>query len=493
MATFNPKTGILITQNTSQIIEESKQQFQTAFSNPKFSVEDNENIGQIIKVMADRENKLQQTLEMIYDQTTFNGLEGSFLDNAYSLIGVFREGATAGSGDAVVQTDINAQDGTVISGNTLFNGNNGVQYKALSDNLVSSRVTAYRLDISTAPLATYNFTVTNRQTDQVFSQSITLAADIPAARLTFLNTLRNFLQSVNPDETNIQLDTTNLVLYYGFDIAYDLIGLKETVNFAVTPSIGNRYTLVECVATTVGFNPLPANSIESMSILPIGYVSVSNISSFASGTEIETDAAFVERASQLSDSPDAATRDAIVSGLLDNVAGVQTVKINKEVNGGIVTVTPIVIGGEIQDIAKELYRTQPINNIYSGEISATVSTLDDDSETIRFTRGAEVNLNVRVRYKTVNNTSLSEAEIATISDNLVALSESWDLGQTVFNYTLAQTVGSSVTVGRFSRLIVETKEKSQPESSYTTNDYVAASNVLPDLLSSDVVYQLEVV
>ena len=88
MATFNPKTGILITQNTSQIIEESEQQFQTAFSNPKFSVEDNENIGQIIKVMADRENKLQQTIEMIYDQTTFNGMEGNFLDNAYSLIGV---------------------------------------------------------------------------------------------------------------------------------------------------------------------------------------------------------------------------------------------------------------------------------------------------------------------------------------------------------------------------------------------------------------------
>ena len=87
----------------------------------------------------------------------------------------------------------------------------------------------------------------------------------------------------------------------------------------------------------------------------------------------------------------------------------------------------------------------------------------------------------------------TEAEISTISDNLVALSESWDLGQTIFNYTLAQTVGSSVTVGRFSRLIVETKEKSQPDSSYTTNDYVAASNVLPDLLSSDIVYQLEVV
>ena len=31
MATFNPKTGILITQNTSQIIEESEQQFQAAF------------------------------------------------------------------------------------------------------------------------------------------------------------------------------------------------------------------------------------------------------------------------------------------------------------------------------------------------------------------------------------------------------------------------------------------------------------------------------
>jgi len=77
MATFDIATGTFTRQNTSQIIEQMEQEFQQAFNNPSFTVEDNENIGQLIKVHADRENRLQQTIEMIYDQTTFNGLGGS--------------------------------------------------------------------------------------------------------------------------------------------------------------------------------------------------------------------------------------------------------------------------------------------------------------------------------------------------------------------------------------------------------------------------------
>lgn len=493
MATFNPSTGTFTRQNTSQIIEQMEQEFQQAFNNPSFTVEDNENIGQLIKVHADRENRLQQTIEMIYDQTTFNGLEGSFLDNAYSLSGIFREPATAGSGDAVVQTDINASDTTPIATGTLFNGNNGVQYRSPATNLVSSRVTAYRLNATNMPLATYNFTITNRQTDEVFTQSITLAQGTNTARLAFLNSLLTFLQTVNTGETNLRVDVPTLTLYYGFNVGNDLVGLAQTVNFSVTPNLGNRYTLVECVATETGFNPLPARSIESMSILPTGYVSVTNISAFSSGTEIETDAAFIERASQLVDNPDASTRDAIVSGLLTRVQGVQTVRLNKAVTGGIVSVNPIVIGGEIQDIANELYRTQPINNIYTGTISATVATLDDDTETISFTRGEVRNLNIRIRYVSVTNTPLTTTEQTTVNNALVALSESWNLGQTIFNATLAQTVFSSLSSGRLSRLIVETKETTQPDSSYSANDYIAASNVLPDLLATDIIYQQEVV
>ena len=362
----------------------------------------------------------------------------------------------------------------------------------MQENLVANRVTAYRLDVSTAPLATYNFTVTNRQTDQVLTKSITLANTTVVARDAFINTLKDFLKSVNPEEKNIY--TSYPFLYYGFNQANDVVGLEQTVNFAVTPSLGNRYTLVECVATETGFNPLPAQSIESMNILPVGYVSVSNINAFSSGTDIETDAAFIEKSSQLSDSVNStSTRDAVVSGLLRNVIGVQTVRIDKTVSGGKVTVTPIVIGGEIQDIANELYRTQPVDNIYSGEISATVTTLDDGEETIRFTRGVEVNLNIRVKYKTTNNTSLSESEKESITDSLVAFGESWGLGETIFNYSLAQAVGSSVSVNRFSRLVVEVKESGQPEDSYSTNDYIALSNELPKLLSSGVFYFQEVV
>lgn len=485
--------GLFERPSLTDIISEVEVSLREAFQIPEFTVEDNENIGQLVKVEADRENKVWQALEQIYRIWTLDGAEGSFLDETYALNGIFREGATAGSGDAVVETDSSAIDSTLIVTGTLFSGTNGLQYASLVDNIVSSRVTAYNVDATSIPLDTYNFTITNRVTDEVFAQSVTLAAGDTASREAFLTTIQAFLQSVNPSETNIHLDTPNLTLYWGFNAAFDLVGLEETTDFAVTPSVGNRFTLVECVATTTGFNPLGPRSITAMSVLPTGYVSVTNINQFSSGTDIETDAAFVERARQTSDSPRSATRTAIISGLLNNVEGVQSVSVDKRVVGGTVEVEPIVIGGEIVDIATELYNRQGINNIFSGTISYDVPTLDGKVETIRFTRGITQQLNVRIKYKTATNTALSETEQSAVIQNLLDLSETWRLGYLIFNFSLLSAVSSAVEINRFTSLVVETKELEEPDTSYTTSDYQADPDILPDLLSPNILFVQEIV
>ena len=475
----------------SDLILSYENDVRVKYNNPKFSIEDNENIGQLLKMLAGRENNFWQTLEEVYNSWSRNGAEGAFLDEIFALSGVFREKATAGSGDAVVETNSSAIDSTSVSIGTIFSGTNGGQYAATSTQFVSSRVTAYRVDGKSVSLSVYNLTVEELKTGKESRGSFTLSDGSNSSRLAFLKSLKTFLGEINTEEKNIHLDEDNLVLYWGFDSAYELKGIVNTVKLLSTPSLGNRYSLIECVNTQTGFNPLGVGGIGSISIPPIGYVSVTNLSEFSSGSDVETDAAFVERARSEVDSPRSATRSAILAGLLANVEGIEKLKFDKTVSQGIVSVTPVIIGGEIQDIAEELYRTQPINNIYSGDIQFTVNTEDDSQEVISFSRGTQQQLSVRVRYRTTTNTELTPQERDTARLNLTNLSESWQLGETIFNFSLTSAVSSAVTYSRLRSLVVEVKKLGDPDSAYSSSDYQADPTELPDLLTDNIQFVQE--
>jgi hypothetical protein len=473
--------------NLSQIILDIENDVKVAFKNPKFSIEDNENMGQFLKVFAGRENNFWQALEQCYNIWRLNGCEGAFLDEILALQGVFRESATSGSGDAVVETDSDATDTTSVGIGTIFLGENSGQYAATSTTLVSERVTAFKVNGATASLATYNMDVEVLTTGDSYSSSFTLSSTTPSARLTFLNSIKSFLETVDPTQT-VYIDNTNLILYWGFDEAYELTGINNTVQMLCTPSLGNRYSLVECVNTATGFNPLGVGEISTMSVLPTGYVSVTNLSAFSAGTDVESDAAFIERARDVSDSPASATRTAIIAGLLANVSGIEKVKLVKEISGGIVTVSPIIIGGTIADVAQELYRTQPINNQYSGDITYSVTTEDDEIETIQFSRGVEQELSIRITYSTTTDVDLTLSERSTMKNNLLDVSESWQLGKKIFNFSLMSAVSSAQDSSEFSTLLVEVKKLEDPISSYSSNDYSPAATELPQLQSDNITF-----
>ncbi|AUR86384.1 coil containing protein [Vibrio phage 1.084.O._10N.261.49.F5] len=480
--------GAFQIQSLTQNIKDLEKSFQIAYNNPKLTVENSTHFGQVMKVIADRETKAYQAIQQVNSAWTLNGAEGQFLDEVLALQGVFRKGATSGVGDAVVQTDTTAIDTTEISAGTFFSGVNGIKYATASSNIVSNRVTAYRLLGSSIQLDTYSFQVTNNVTNTLFSQDFTLSDPSSASKLDFLKAVETFLKSVNPDEENIYVDETNLVLYYGFNAAYELRGIVQSNTFKMTPSLGNRYTLVEAVATTTGYHPLLIKEITGMSPLPLGYVSVTNVTKFSDGTDVETDAAFIERAEQEADSPRSCTRPAIVAGLLSNVLGIEQVKFTKSFTDGAVVVTPTIIGGETKDVAEELYRTQPINNVYGGNVNYTVNTEDNSTEVIYFNRGESTALSVRVTYSTTQNTALTTEESIATTKALTDLSEGWRLGQKIFNFSLLSAVSGAVDIGRFSSLLVEIKRTSEPDSSYSSSDFIPNASELPSLISSAVSY-----
>lgn len=470
----------------AEIITQWEDDLKTAYNNPKFSVEDNENMGQLVKVAANREFKNWQALEQCYNGWTANGAEGIFLDEIFALNGIFRESATSGTGDAVVRTDNQATNTTSIVAGTIFSGENGVQYASTASTLVSSRVTAFRLAGKTTPLNTYSLTINRIDEGTTHKADFTLSATDNTSVMTFLTAIKTFLLTVNPDETNIYIDPVKFILYWGFNGAYELKGLESDVEFISTPSLGDRYTKVEATGITTGFNPLGVGELTGMSILPTGYISVTNIQPFGSGTDVESDAAFTERALTIADSPRSSTRSAVITGILNNVEGVERIKFDKQVVDGRMQLTPVIIGGETADIAEELYRTQPIDNFYYGSISYTVATEDDSTEEIKFDRGNSIQMSIRITYATVTKVELSDNEKSTAITNLTDLSQKWQLGSKIFNYSIQAAVGDAVDFGRFETLLVEMKQFDEPDSAYSSATFQAAATELPQLVDSNI-------
>jgi hypothetical protein len=353
-------------------------------------------------------------------------------------------------------------------------------------------VKGYKIDGTSLVAGTYTFTVTNSD-NLVTAATYALISNDDADRITFFNNLKTFFDTALPNDTaNILIDTTagSVSFYVGYTLTlgeYLLSGTAETfkLKFGVL-RIGNRFSEHSVLATETGFNPLAANSINSMVPTPTGYVSVTNIEDFFSGADVETDAAFSVRAEQQADAPHSGTRPSILAALLaiDEVVGASLDKVVNLVTG-LVTVEPIMFGGLTETIAQTLYDTQPINNQYIGDISYVVSTEDGKTETIQFSRGIDLNMSVRVEYKPLNGIPLSAGEQLDIQNSVESVNSNIPVGGTVFNGQLSGAV-FDVNPQRFTQLTVKIKLESEPDSSYSTDDYVPDASELPRLAASRV-------
>lgn len=472
------------------LFSEYEKDFQTTFQKPDFRIEDDQNIGQVLKIVADRENKVNQAVLQGYQVKTLNGAEAVFLDELFALRGIFREGKTKSAGVVVVETDTSTTQASVIPKNSLVSASNGNQYKTTADTFITANNTAFKITTNNLPLKSYQFSGVNRITGIPFAFTATLAANTDAAKLTFLEGIKTNLTLINPLEPNLSIDQPSLTLRYGIDVGNVLVGLVQSVDI-VANGIGNHYTQVPVEAVNAGYFATGSNIVTSMSPTPSGFVDISNPVAFSTGKDIETDAAFIERANALQDQPRSSTAQAIRAALLREVSGVETVVIHKYINpteNDRVEVTPIIIGGDGQKIAEVLENVQPINNVFYGNQSYTVATADGDTEVIRFSRGVTQNLNVRISYTTDVSTILSQVEQDTIKQNLLNFSQEWKIGTKIFNAQLMSAVFSGVVYGRFTTLKVEVKPTTAPDTSYSSADYQSAVTELPSLLEGDIIF-----
>lgn len=481
----------------ADIISDTKDTFTETFVGQNINVTENSVLDKIITIFADRESTLWELQEDIYYSQTLAGAENIYLDDILSKRGVFRNAATAASGNIQVTlsslasyTDNYSADNFSILNDTFTN----TEDFTVAGNIFAHKITNTNITANT----TYTFTILNTTTEATASITASTATTLvgSTALNTFYQKIKDFIvdNTIESNDDLIQIDTVNGILYIGYDTNYNLSGLNTLVDFKTTPVIGQRTIQIEMKANDVGYNPIYAGAVTSISPEPTGYVSVTNISDFSTGSDVESDSEYRARADSTSVSGAAATRSAITSGLLD-VDGVQKVKLYPNPTSSTSAegvpayqMMIVVYGGTTADIAQAIYNLIGVNIQTYGITAYTITTEDSDTQVIYHTKATEKQLSVRVTYTTSNNRALSDTEKDAIISGITTLADEFTISSTVYNFQLTTAVSSSVSSSRFLSLIVETKDTDADDTEYTTANVVPAYTELCSISSDDITF-----
>jgi len=197
---------------------------------------------------------------------------------------------------------------------------------------------------------------------------------------------------------------------------------------------------------------------------PVGDTNLTNTKSvrFVDGKAAETDSELRKRAKKAVSEGGSATADAIVSDLLNNVTGVQSVSlyenktdVDNTGSGGLppYSLETVVYGGDSLDIAESIYENKAVTATDYGGVRGTqvtetvVSDVNEQQWDISFTRPTTVGINVTVDI-IVNETYVGDSPIR---DNIVSYVGGTDSGG---EETLGLGVGEDVRIDELRDRIV---------------------------------------
>jgi len=500
MATYGLNdNGVFIRPALLELIEARKQRYRNIFG-ANINTATDSNFDKIASIAGKAEYDMWEMMGGVFDSQTYQGAEGKYLDDLFARRGIYRRGKTKATGSCQLEIGPSVPYNTVYP-TTLYTINNS--FVLQEDVLVAGNIVAQRILNSQLILGNYTFTIVNTNTSVLQSLNLTLSDKTPNSNNlnTFFNNIKTFIvdNTVNTNTNNIFIDYVNGNMYIGFTDANTMVGLAQRVDFKTLPIIGNRFVTMNVTAKETGFNPVGVSGITSISPQPSGFVSITNIESFFSGSNVESDGEYRARATSVISSPAAATRSAIINGLLTGVEGVTKVKIfnNPTPNTSPVGIPPykfvtVVYGGETPAISNKLYDLIACSNNTWGTTSYVVNTEDGNTETIYHSKATEKRVSIKVSYKTSQNRPLADSEKTSVISGLVSNIASYQINPTIYNIQLSGAVQKSLPLLSFNELIVQIKLESDPDSSYSTNTFTTQTEDVV-ILTEDQVFFNQIV
>lgn len=459
-----------------EILEKVKDSFREHLG-VEANLNDDSPLGQIAAIWAKLQNDNIRLAESVWSSQRLQGAEGVYLDDIFARSGVYRRGKQAASGSVLIETDTTMASNQTIPTTTQFVGG-GLVFQPETEELLITNTSAFKIDLSEVVASEYTVTVVN--TLDGATETIYLENDgSDASKIEMLETFAYAFLGVtegNEDRVFYNQDTDELLIGY-FTTNSNLVGIKETTEIQISPNIGTRHSLISVVATTTGYNPIPANTVKQITPSFTGFVSVNNTTAFYSGSEVESDAEFRDRYFDEVAALSGSTRDGITSAIL-KISGVSKVRLYDNPTSvdqpyaDAFTFHPVVLGGTTAEISQAVYDNKPINTGTSGNVSLSVSTLDGATENIRHSKAVQVEVDVIVDYETIDRVPLSSNErsvvVAAIEDHI----NSQNIGETLYNTQLIFASLSSLTRSRVVSIKIRAKRSEDVDENFTSLDIV---------------------
>jgi len=473
----------------NDIIEEKKLAYITRYGTT-FKFDDTNTIWQDSLIEAEREYQVWLQLDMIYSSRTLNGAEGTYLDDALGLQGVFRGVPKSGSGYAVINSSSSVLNTATLTTSSTFTNRNGVLYRpdTPSDfNNLSEGILMKASDFSTTP-TTYSFTIVSDGVNQT-----TVATGVTNTNVTTLFSYISTLVATfsgNNIGTDIFIDdvgTLDETLRIGYSTDGLPIGITEPVPMYSSPEVGQKASAFFVISTQTGSYNTGVGDIVSVNPANSGYVSITNVKEFYSGSGTETDTQYRLKYQQEINRANASSYPAVFNKV-SNVEGVNSVKIYDNP-----TLTPrtapdveamafkvLLNGGATADIAQAIADSKPINTRTDGAITYNVTTPDNQTEAIKFTRAAVSDIDILVSYTPSSGFPLTATEKLAITASIVEVGGTLDIGTTVYNAQVVAAVFSTIPFSFFTNLVVYI------EGSVT--NYVPPYDEIPNIVDTNITF-----
>lgn len=456
--------------------------------------------GQFIAVFAEELDQLEQGTEAVVAAQTLNGAEGIHLDDLLSQQGVYRQGKTAGSGQAIVFSNLATVSlGSSVPTTSSASALNNVTYQVQQSVTIDNYMSCYKLSASQLSVGvTYTFAFYNINSPSTKTFIRTVISDTDKDRalqelVVFAND--NILDTPVPAYYSAQTRTLYIAFNQNNNLPIPFVDGQLYVSASPRAgSVGHRIILK---ANTLGFNPLAVNSLVALSPTYAGYESIVNWDDFNSGSEVQTDAEYLISAQNIKDTSIAGTPDALKSALL-RIEGVVDAEVYEnpsenfiyDISNNVVcqpyTYNVAVLGGDDLEVAQTIYLKGYGNTKRYGTYSSVATNAKDESVAINFTRVSYFDTAVDIKYRTKDNSVLNETEKSTIIENIRTTISEFKIGDYVVVKLLEAIIYQSVQFGRLKDVQVSIKDLTLPSAAFTTSDLLADYDEKPRVLVDNI-------
>ena len=415
--------------------------FRTVFGD--IDVEASSVSGQIIGVSSRPLADLWELAELIYNGLSPASAEGVQLDNAVSLNGITRRGATHGQVDVVLYTEDTTSMPIIVPALTQVSvrGTDDV-FELIAETQIDSghgtgstnAVVDCTFEILTASVgSTYQIDINGSLYSHTAPPGATVSSVASA-----LATLINDSPKLQPVTATDHGDGTVRILADGYQaqttfaifITDDAPGIASELIEVGSPAVFR--------ARVAGVIPVPIGTMTEIDTPVSGLDRTDNLEAGVPGFEIETDVELRQRRLE-SLQTGGGTTESIRAALLDDVPDVGACTIfenNTEVDYTPAGLPPhsyecVVTGGDPQAIGQKIWDTKPAGIQTHGDIDIIVQDTNGDNKHVFFSRPIEVYGHVYVEFNIYSGENYpgDTQAIAGIKNGILAAGNAFRIGQ----------------------------------------------------------------